>query len=85
MVRQSLAQCLFGGYLARKNSYMKLHPRDISLNPPTDPPIAFVALLLGYDVLSTGIRSGMAPAHHVQCGNSATAFRRPDYQQYHGI
>ena len=64
---------------------MKLHPRDISPNSPKDPPIAFVALLLGCDVFSTGIRSGMAPAHHVQCSNSATAFQRSDCQQYHGI
>ena len=27
----------------------------------------------------------MAPAHDIQCSNSATAFRRPDSQQYHGI
>ena len=86
MVRQPPAESLFGGYLARKNSYMKLHPHVmISLNSNKGPPIAFVALLLGCDVFSTSIRSGMAPAHHVQCSNSATAFRRPDYQQYHGI
>ena len=65
--------------------YMKLLPREISLNSPKDLPMIFVALLLGRDVFSIGIRSGMAPAHHVQCSNSATAFRRPDYQQYHGI
>ena len=81
MVRLSPAQCLFGGYIARIFSYIKLHPRDIFINSHTDPPIALVALLLGCDAFSTGIRSGMAPAHHVQCSNSATAFRRADYQQ----
>ncbi len=64
---------------------MKLHRREISLNLSRNPSIAFVALLLGCDVFSTGIRSDMAPAHHIQCSNSATAFRHPDFQQYYGI
>lgn len=79
MMRQSPAQYLIEGYLARKKIYMKLRPRDDFPNSLKHPPIAFVALLLGCDVFSTSIRSGMAPAHHVQCSTSATAFRRPGY------